>query len=92
MRNLGPACEQDLCAVGITTAEQLKELGAEAAFVRILVGRKEQGRSLRTCNATYLYALYGAIHDIDWREIPAARKLQFKAFTGEIRNSGVLKS
>ena len=39
MRNLGPACEKDLNAVGIMTAEHVIELGAEETFVRLLVGR-----------------------------------------------------
>jgi len=88
MRNLGPACERDLNAVGINTAGQLKRLGAEAAFVRILLGRKQQGRSGKCCNAAYLYALHGAIHDIDWRKLPELKKLEFKALALELRESG----
>lgn len=88
MRNLGPACEQDLNAAGIQTAQQLIELGAEDAFVKMLIGRKRQGRSGKCCNAAYLYALYGAIHDIDWRELPEKQKSKFKKLTAEMRASG----
>ncbi|QDS97656.1 TfoX/Sxy family DNA transformation protein [Adhaeretor mobilis] len=88
MRNLGPACEGDLNAVGIRTADQLKKLGAEDAFVQMLIGRKKQGRSGKCCNAAYLYALYGAIHDIDWRELPEGKKQHFKTLTAEMRASG----
>lgn len=88
MRNLGPACEQDLNAAGITNAEQLIELGAEMAFVEMLNARIEQGRGAKCCNAAYLYALHGAIHDIDWREIPAAKKAEFKSLAAEMRASG----
>ncbi len=88
MRNLGPACEGDLNAVGIHTAEDLKRIGAEAAFVQMLEGRLKLGRSAKCCNAAYLYALYGAIHDVDWRELPESQKDKFKALAAEMRESG----
>lgn len=88
MRNLGPACEQDLNAAGITNAEQLIELGAEEAFVQMMIARKKHGLSTKCCNAVYLYALHGAIHDIDWRELPESKKSEFKEFTAELRQSG----
>ena len=53
MRNLGPACEQDLNAAGIYTAEELKTLGPEGAFLKMLDGRVRQGRSAKCCNAAY---------------------------------------
>ncbi len=88
MRNLGPACEQDFNSVGIMTAEQLIRLGPEDAFLKMLLGRKQQGGSTKCCNAAYLYAIYGAIHDVDWRNIPDHKKQQFKAFAAELRASG----
>lgn len=91
MRNLGPACEQDLNAVGIHTAEQLTALGPEKAFVKILIGRKQQGRGAKCCNAAYLYALYGAIHDIDWRDVPESKKQEFKKLTAEMRQSKIYR-
>ncbi len=88
MRNLGPACEADFNAVGIQTAQDLIDLGAEAAFLQMLEGRRKQGRSAKCCNAAYLYAIHGAIHDIDWRQLPAKQKDAYKAFTAELRASG----
>jgi len=88
MRNLGPACERDLNAAGIFTAEQLKALGPEEAFVQMLIARVNQGRSAKCCNAAYLYAFYGALHDIDWRDLPEEKKAYFKEFTAELRQSG----
>jgi len=88
MRNLGPACEHDLNEAGIKTAQQLLDLGAVDAFVKMLTVRKAEGRSTKCCNAAYLYALYGAIHDIDWRELPDAKKTEFKQLTAEMRESG----
>lgn len=91
MRNLGPACEKDLAAVGITKASQVIILGAEETFVRMLLGRTKIGRSGKCCNALYLYAIYGAIHDIDWREVSNKKKAEFKSLTAEMRASGQFK-
>jgi hypothetical protein len=88
MRNLGPACEKDLNAVGIMTAEQVIKFGTEETFIRMLLGRKKIGRSAKCCNALYLYAIHGAIHDIDWRGLPEKKKRQFKEFAAELRESG----
>lgn len=88
MRNLGPACEKDLEAVGIATAEQLKALGVKDAFIQMLIGRINLGRSAKCCNAAYLYAMHGAIHDMDWRDLPEATKQDYKAFAAELRASG----
>lgn len=88
MRNLGPACEKDLNAVGIETAEDVLKLGAEETFVRMLIGRKKIGRSAKCCNAAYLYAIYGAILDVDWRAISEKKKADFKKYAAELRASG----
>jgi len=88
MKSLGPACERDLNAAGIFTADDLKAVGAETAFLKMLEEKKRVGRSAKCCNAAYLYALYAAIHDMDWRNIPEKKKRQFKAFTADLRESG----
>jgi hypothetical protein len=88
MRNLGPTCEKDLNAAGIFTAADVIRLGAEETFLRMLLGRSEQGISAKSVNAAYLYAIFGAIHDLDWRNIPEAQKIEFKALAQEIRESG----
>ena len=89
MRNLGPACERDLNAVGICTAQDLLDIGVEGAFLALLQGRIARGLNVYGCNAGYLYALYGAIHDVDWREVPERKKAQFKKWTAEMRDAGV---
>lgn len=88
MRNLGPAVEKDLNAVGIKYAQDVLKLGAENTFVKMLMGRKKIGRSAKCCNALYLYAIYGAIYDLDWRELPEKKKTEFKQFAAELRASG----
>lgn len=78
----GPGCGGD------RNGQQLIDLGAENAFVKMLIGRAKHARSGKCCNAAYLYALYGAIHDIDWREIPDRKKEEFQRLTAEMRASG----
>lgn len=89
MRNLGPACEQDFNAVGVKYAHQIIKLGAKKAFIEMLKGRLELGRSAKCCNALYLYSLHGAIHDQDWRELSEDLKSDFRQLTKELRNSGL---
>lgn len=38
IKNIGPAFEASLQAVGITTAEELRALGADAAYAKLLEG------------------------------------------------------
>ena len=88
MRNLGPKSEADLVAAGISTPAELISVGAEAAFLRIIESRRARGESLTSLNAIYLYALYGAIHNLDWRKIPDHQKQHFKQITQQMRAYG----
>ena len=92
MRNLGPACERDLNSVGIFTAQDLFKVGIEMAFIMLLRGRVARGLSTFGCNAAFLYAMYGAVHDLDWRKIPAAKKNEFKKWTAQLRESGEFRN
>ena len=40
-----------------------------------------------TFNACYLYALWGAIHDCDWRLVPDDKKEEFKKLTASLRGA-----
>ena len=88
MRNLGPAVEKDLNAAGIFTAKEVMKLGPEQAFLKMLEGRMKIGRSAKCCSALYLYSFYGAVHDVDWRKVPARKKAEFKALTEKLRKTG----
>jgi len=48
-------------------------------------GRRKSKKGGKCFNAAYLYALYGAVHNLDWREVPEAKKNQFKKFTAQLR-------
>jgi len=85
LRNIGPVCQRELNAVGIFTSGELIDLGAEAALLRLVTASRQQGKGDRFCHAGYLYALYGAIHGIDWRAVPESQKRRFKKFTAELR-------
>lgn len=85
MRNLGPACEKDFNEAGIMNAHDLIALGPEENFRQMLLGRMRSGRNAMCCNAAYFYAIYGAIHDVDWRSIPEQKKIDFKKLTASMR-------
>ena len=85
LRNLGPACARDLHAVDIFTADDIRKLGVEGTFLRVIENRLTKAKSANQISATYLYALYGALHDCDWREIPQQKKTEFKQLAARLR-------
>ena len=86
LRNLGPACERDLHAVGIYSADDIRRLGIEGTFVKLMESKRARGSGGTCFNASYLYALYGALHDCDWRDVPDEKKIEFKALTARLRS------
>ena len=60
--NIGDKLADELRRVGITSAEQLVELGSVEAAVRITRGRAHTGYNL-------LYALEGAIRAVRWHSL-----------------------
>lgn len=89
LRNLGPACEEDLTSAGIHTAGDIRKLSVKEAFLLAMSARQAAGKSTHGYNAAFLYALYGAIHDVDWREVPEAKRDDFKAFTASLRDGSI---
>ncbi|MBA3265688.1 MAG: TfoX/Sxy family protein [Nocardioidaceae bacterium] len=72
MRNLGPASEQMLCAAGICTPEELDKVGAVEAYRRALDAGAHP-------SLNFLWSLEAALLDLDWRDLPAARKADLRA-------------
>lgn len=64
---VGPRSLEMLEAAGITTLEELIELGEVDAFLRVKAAGYRP-----TLN--FVYGLYAAIEGIDWREIPTAER------------------
>jgi DNA transformation protein and related proteins len=71
--NIGPATEQMLIDVGITSPEQLQQVGAIDAWLRL--------RSAFGSHVTIvaLYALHGALQNIHWNAISAEEKQLLRA-------------
>lgn len=81
LRNIGPRSASQLIHAGIDTPEKLRTLGAKEAFLRM----HRSGALCGSFNAAYLFALEGAIRDVDWLAIPEQKKREFKAFTAGLR-------
>lgn len=62
MRNLGKASSEMLTSSGITSEDQLRELGAVAAFIAV----KRAGCSP---SLNLLWAIEGALTDRDWQDV-----------------------
>jgi DNA transformation protein and related proteins len=71
--NIGKVLAEMLIQVGISTPEQLREVGAENAFARLLA----LDSSSCTCK---LYALEGAIQGIRWHQLSKERKDELLEF------------
>ncbi len=71
--NIGKTLEQRLTEAGITNPEQLKETGAENAFLRLAVEDKSACYNM-------LCALEGAIQGIRWHQLSKERKNELKEF------------
>lgn len=69
LRNIGPKSMAWLRQTGIRTLDELKQMGALPAFVRIKRAGFRPSLNL-------LYALEGAILDCHWQEIPADRRAE----------------
>jgi DNA transformation protein len=67
MRNVGPSSAAWLAAVGVATISDLRKIGAVAAYARVKRVRPQASLNL-------LWALEGAVEDVDWRDITADRK------------------
>jgi DNA transformation protein len=70
--NIGDKLAAELQRVGITSAEQLVELGSVEAAVRITRGRAHTGYNL-------LYALEGAIHAVRWHSLRKEDRARVRA-------------
>ena len=72
LRNLGGRSEKWLNAVGIFTRADLEKLGSVEIF-RLL---KQQGYPV---SLNLVWAIEGALADMDWRELPSEMKREILA-------------
>ncbi len=72
IKNIGPAFEKSLTAVGITTAEQLREVGADTAYRRLL----ENGSRPHFIG---YYVLHMALQGRPWNDCKGDEKKALRA-------------
>lgn len=83
LRNLGPTSAELFAGVGITTAEQVRDLGAPLAY-RLL--RHRWGRRV---SILFLYAIEGALQDRAFNSFSEAERAAMRASVeDEPRSSG----
>ncbi len=68
LKGLGPKSEKCLLEIGIRTKDELKEIGAVRAFIKL---KKE---STTNPSLNFLYALVGALEDKHWTDIAKEEK------------------
>lgn len=71
MRNIGKVSRRWLYEIGLHSLADLKKCGAMTAYQLIRHDHPQVSLNL-------LWALEGAILDVDWREIPEARKQELR--------------
>ena len=74
MRNIGKEIEKKLKAVDICTAQDLREVGSKEAFIRL------KARDPHIC-LVHLYALEGAISDMEYNRLPEDVKQDLKEYS-----------
>lgn len=79
--NIGPVVESQLNEVGVTTPQQLKELGAEHAWLRI------QAIDSSAC-INRLLGLEGAIQSVKKTFLPQERRDELKRFYNSHKKEG----
>jgi DNA transformation protein and related proteins len=80
LKNLGPISESMLAQVGIVTAEELKRQDPVDVYVLLKLFGFDVNRNM-------LWALYGAINDCDFRNLPEKVKTKLEAQLKDVENS-----
>ena len=78
MRNIGKELERKLKLAGIESAEELMTIGSKEAYFELKL------RFPEVC-AVHLYALQGAIDNIDFNMLSEETKKDLKAFADELK-------
>ncbi|MFV1850378.1 MAG: TfoX/Sxy family DNA transformation protein [Thalassospira sp.] len=81
LRNIGPTSSRELREIGVETREDLADFGIEEVTRRLLF----RFGSEKKISVNYLYALEGAMHDQDWRDISPALKEKLPLMLEQVR-------
>ena len=71
LRNLGPRSAEWLADIGVYTVDDLARVGVVEAYFLV----KAKGYN---ASAVLLYALYGALHDMHWQDVPLETRAQLR--------------
>jgi len=78
LRNIGKELEKKLKTADISTAEELKKVGSKEAFIRLKL------RDPYVC-LVHLYALEGAVSDMEYNQLPEEVKRDLKAYSDSFK-------
>lgn len=78
MRNIGKEMEKKLKSVGISSAEELIQIGSKEAFFRLKMG------FFNVC-LVHLYTLQGAIDGVDYNGLSDEMKQDLKCFSDGLK-------
>ena len=78
LRNIGKEIERKLKSIDISTADELKKVGSREAFLRLKM------RYPSVC-LLYLYALEGAISDMEHNQLPDDVKRSLKEYGDNLK-------
>lgn len=78
MPNIGKEIASKLKSVGIDTAEQLREIGSQEAFLRLKI------KYPQVC-LVHLYTLEGAIQSLDFSRLSEETKSKLKEFSDALK-------
>lgn len=81
MKNLGNTSINWLHAIGINSYQDLREMGAVNAYIKI------KRRGIRV-SKVLLYALQGALMDIHWNDLPPDMKQQLLTEAQQLESQG----
>ncbi len=78
LANIGTEMARKLESVDVHSPERLAELGAKEAFSRL------KAKYSNVCTV-HLYALEGAIRNVEFNNLPAETKADLKAFSDSLK-------
>lgn len=78
LKNIGKELARKLHRVGIDTADDLKQIGCKEAFLRL------KNCFPQVC-LVHLYALQGAVDDVDFNLLSDEIKSDLKVFSDQLR-------
>lgn len=78
LQNIGAEIEKKLRSIGICSAEELLRTGSKEAFFRLKM------RFPNVC-LVHLYALQGAIDDMEYNRLPEEVKNELKQFSDSLK-------